>query len=580
MNKFTIFFVFLLCLGTLNFISAQENIQAMTGQASVTAASTSNANPQIVSEKKECQEEVNAIGRRIVEIRKAYLDELLGMYPTYSLVAREYFTALKSYKECLSQRTAQKITSSGITANIVVADVAMTNSWASNNLPVTENAGNGIVPTIDTPAEYIAAEKMANNMEREIEEVPETNLEMCKEQRILVKTKVAIVRQEISKIKALKEKYKVDFEKVEKLRAQRQEIIKRCYPQLSVVIKPECAVSEEMLAKQKELQKKIVALQSEFITPQATSKKEFMAEYKKVKEEHRLVTEKINTIKNECQQRSQIISNIDYCSENAEQLKIMEQLKQKLVNAIDETEIYELKTKMAYYQQKINNTKCISRPTTEKPLTEIEMYKKQIQELKAQIHKKDLEIRKLKESIEAIRLELKNAGQERKAEVLAQNADKILEHTREILEKRIAELKEKISSIEASTEITTEEKTKIIDKINQRIAELEMIKSKLTEASTPQELRQIINAARKSEEKAIIENKIATLKKSISKLANIIETHFVNSENYERYKIEIDNISTKTSELTSQSSKKKIDTIVYEYKELKQKIVSEAESNE
>jgi hypothetical protein len=154
--------------------------------------------------------------------------------------------------------------------------------------------------------------------------------------------------------------------------------------------------------------------------------------------------------------------------------------------------------------------------------------------------------------------------------MLANNAEKISEHTIEIIDKRILKLEEIMSNIEANT--LQENKEEKINALIERIAELKLVKSNLELAMTPQDLREAINSAKEQEIKAINQNRVFALEKSAKELNRIINKHFSNNQTLN---LKITEFSEKIEQLDATVSKEEIDLLIEEYKTLKEEVRTE-----
>lgn len=538
-----------------------------------------------ILDKKECQTQVQAINAQIVEKDKAYKEELKLLLPAYQSAKEEYLKALTEYKKCISEKISTKMTdsinstvssqagTSGMTANIAVAN--MTERWVKQNTSISETPQ---VASAIMPIENINV----NELDLEIIELPETDSINCKEQRILLNEKQVKIKAEILKIKELREKYKADEISVKELQAQRQEIIRSCYPgNPASVIKEECIVPKELLEQRKELEKRLMELQTNFTSEDNANKEEFILKHRQVKEEYGQVSEKINSIEKACKQTARVVTQVERCKPDEGLLQEIEKYKKSLLTETDPDTLYKLRIALDYAIKKMNAGCGISsvEGTTEvstKPVSETEILKQEIQRLKLEIQKKDNEIKSLRESMREFTGEMKSANAEKKKELLETNFDKVLEHTAAVIKSRITKLEEKITDIETTETISEENKKKIISDLNNRIASLTQVLDKLNTATTAEELKQIITDAREIDEKAIIDGRVISLSKSISKLSEILEKHYVDSKNYETYKSSILELSTKVSALTENATKEEFDVLVEDYKSLKKEIITES----
>jgi len=209
-----------------------------------------------------------------------------------------------------------------------------------------------------------------------------------------------------------------------------------------------------------------------------------------------------------------------------------------------------------------------------------ETYVQEMQALNDTIQTKNREIVAMRGNIDKIKEDFNNAGQERIAEILATNANKILEHTIAIIDKRIAQLEKVIVNIQKYEKNADENETSdvnkdtIIERLNAKIDNLELLKSKLTPAPTPQELRQAINDVRQGEEEAITENRISALQTNILRLETILERYYKDTDDYDTYKTRIATLITQSKALTTTSTKEQITVVAKAYIQLKKDMIA------
>ena len=548
---------------------------------------TTQETENITLNKPDCQEQIRLIDEQIRDTKQEYLAIFKSKLSEFITVKTEYHVALKAYQACMFGKISgqQNIPStnnnshsnSTVTGNVVAAN-AIEQKWIQNNISVASVAQTTTAP--QTTETETTDDISIEELEKDVPEIPETTNTNCQTERAVAAEKLELAKNKLMELREIKDRYKSEITTAQNLKSNKQEIIRICYPQMPAMIGADCQVPIELLDKEKELYEKIIILQNQFTSAGNTKKKEdFISQYKEIKTEYLTVTEKIKTLKLDCQQRERVVANLNNCTTASDSLTKIEELKNQLITETNEDQIYKLKRKIEYYQQKIEiNCLSVATESTEtstEPI-EIQKYKAQIQELKSQLDVQNQEIIRLKSEIDNIKAQLKNTNQ-KKEDVLENNADKILEHTKTIIDKRITNLKESIAKTETSTEIPETEKAKIIDRLNEKIANLELINSKLTNASTPQELRQQINDARSAEENSILENKISSLSVSLKKLNDILGTYFTDTEDYNSYKTGLDEISRKVLAINSKTTKEEVSEIIQEYKTLKKRIIKSAE---
>ena len=151
---------------------------------------------------------------------------------------------------------------------------------------------------------------------------------------------------------------------------------------MPAMIGADCQVPIELLDKEKELYEKIIILQNQFTSAGNTKKKEdFISQYKEIKTEYLTVTEKIKTLKLDCQQRERVVANLNNCTTASDSLTKIEELKNQLITETNEDQIYKLKRKIEILPAKMKIIVFLLQPnqqTSTEPI-EIQKYKAQIQ---------------------------------------------------------------------------------------------------------------------------------------------------------------------------------------------------------
>ncbi|MFA5746060.1 MAG: hypothetical protein WCX82_04480 [archaeon] len=573
----------------------EVDFETHASDSSTTDNSISETPTMTLAVETECQTKIQAINEQIIAKDKNYKDELKLLLPGYYAARAKYLNAVVAYKECVSRKISDKLNSvttsassqsggSGMTANVVVANA---NANINRRL-IAQNAS--VVPNLQTATATSAIMPVdtinVDELDLEIIELPDTNATYCKDQRAVLKTEQTELKAEILKINTLREKYKSDYTEIQTLETQKKELVKSCYPERALPgMMADCKVSKELLEKRKELEKQLMKLQNEFTSENSANKEEFIATYKQVKEEHRMISEKISSIESTCKQTARIMTQENRCQPNEGLMQEINKIKNSLSIETDPDKIYQLKTALEYALKKMNNGCGISNlgdvsttATNAQPISEAEMLRQEIQRLKSQIQDKDKEINSLRESMRAFTGEMKVANAEQKTKLLEDNFEKVLEHTTAVITSRIAKLKEKINEIETSKTISEENKVKIISDLNDRIASLNQILDKLANAITADELKQIMADSKVIDEHAILEGRITSLNQSISKLNEILEKYYVTSDKYETYKASITELLTKVSTLTEDTTKDEFEIVVNEYKDLKRKIIDEGKN--
>jgi len=508
-----------------------------------------------------CEQEILEINSMVKEITERYEAQLKPLLADYNTKHSLYLKAREDFLRCLNQKVASKITANMMVSAIGNSSKAQaTKNMIEERLAIDSKAG-AIPSTSSVASDILSVDPDA--LSRSIIAIPETVSESCNDERAKAKLAYTELSLEIAKIRELKQSNSPDLEQIGTLNERKQELLKVCGETQNIANtkNKDCAVPDKLITEEQRLVKEMTTIQEEYLKASDSREinNEFLTKYQEAKEQHILILEKIDSINKHCE-----IPQLDLCQDQ-EIITAIEDLKKQLLAETDKAKIYELKAKLDnyYLKQKICGSGATGRET------KTSAYKTQISDLQGDIIETDKAITAVKPSIEEFKVEYKNAGQERKAEVLASNSERLFIHTREILDKRIAELKEKILRIESEQSIATEQKQSIIDGLTKRIAELELNKSNLELAMTPDDVKKSINEARKTETKAIAQNKRATLYESTHKLGSIIKKHFPsNVELNEKAK----QLTEKVDTLTEQSSISEINNVIEEYRKLKSEL--------
>lgn len=504
-----------------------------------------------------CREEIEEINLKIKEISQRYETQLRELKRNYEEKLNRFNQAKEEFTKCINQKAVSRLTGNlGVASAdsiMVEQKVTMISNTQAEKSVVSEDfiLDNDAVVLIDS-----------------LSTIPESTISNCEEQRIKAKQAHEEVLREIENIRMFKEEKQTEIRELENFKQQRNEMLRRCNVP-SVITKVVCEIPEELIVQKKELENRLTELQNNFIGTSNNKEedKEFINKYQELKKEHRLIEEKINALRRECEKPQ---FQVDGCND-VEIINNIAELKRLLVETKDDREAYALKTKLEYYEGKLNRCNQVSKmPEVNLENSEIEMYRAQISELKSKIANQNEVIKDLKSQIQSFSEEFKNAGEERKTEMLANNAEKISEHTIEIIDKRILKLEEIMSNIEANT--LQENKEEEINALIERIAELKLVKSNLELAMTPQDLREAINSAKEQEIKAINQNRVFALEKSAKELNRIINKHFSNNQTLN---LKITEFSEKIEQLDATVSKEEIDLLIEEYKTLKEEVRTE-----
>lgn len=509
-----------------------------------------------------CQEELNTIEKEIKEITEKYRLETDSLRKEYSNRLADYKRKRENFTICLNQKIASRIT-----GNLVVSSASRpqevttaTNKVVTSGLTIS--SADSVVPISDDSIYF------PEILSQSIPNLPEKTTENCKDEAMTAKLAHTELLKIIEEIKNFSIKNNKDFEKTKELKERHRAISVNCNKPV-IQYRKECSVPEELLIQEKTLKEELTQLQQNYLgtTNNKQEDQEFILKYQEIKKRYILVEEKIKTLRKECATPPVVTQS--ECKDQ-EIINAITEIKKLLLEEKDEKTTYELKTKLEYYLRRQEKCNLNLPSQADSKELEIKMYREEINKLRDEIESKNKIIKDLKANLDAFRTEYKNAGQERKAEVLANNAVMISEHTVEILDKKILELNKKISAIESNQNLDPSQKSKMIDSINQRIADLELNKSNINLAMTPEEIKNAVANARLSEAKANNAKRISDLQKSLEKLKEIISKHFTNNQNLNA---KINSLNEKLQ--VTDSTENNTNELIAEYLEIKEEIKGE-----
>jgi len=585
-----------------------------------------------------CREDIDRLNLNIKELNlenNGYIKDRLN---NIRQARQKIDSLLNEYKDCrLIRIKNQSRPNSVITGNLtladstVMSDVSSTDSLTSITMPSSDST----MTTADD-SEILSLDKIEEENTEYIDSIQEkVNTELnsdfnltenCKEKLNLVKEQINIIKDNKDLLKTYKEENKKKLERLKELIKQRNEKLKDCFG-----FKEEnfdCKVPEELIKRLKELDELRNRLKEDLASDSETSSLDSTKdEYTRVKEEYLALSEKIKTIKSDCITRQNTTRIENICTEKTDILKKMDELKSAIELTTSDKGAYELKTKLEYLNKKYNNVVCletvssssVAPSTSQDTLTipvidqkdnanidvcvnnfvnkagieedvarfacqkkyslENKGYTDRVSELESKIRAQQQVIDNLKSKIKDIQERINNATPEERAKFIQDNSADIKEDTLAKIDKRIESLKKLIENIENSEMIETN-KTDRIDSINTRIANLEMLKTNITNAETTDELKTYIQEARVAEVLANREFIISSLKNQIVQLDKIITTYLASNSDYQAIKAEVDSLNTKLSEVSEDSSNQDLENIKDEYFTLKEKVKSLAKGVE
>lgn len=520
-----------------------------------------------------CAKQIKELNIRIENEFNPLLIRIEKLYAEFREQERIYLVALKEYEMCLNQTKQDNEnsvrnlpTTSKMTANIILSNSRITNLESANKL-------SDIDKEISNAEKITTTDEMIENIVINDISILETkdfssNSDKC----LREKEKYDIEQQKLKKLKEeinqLKLQHKEIIETMSHLKKERDILIERCTQKNTIEI---CNIPQDLILQEKELIKEINTLTQ--LSLNSLQKDEHLEKLKILRNEYRLIQEKINFIKESCnRQKNQPVEIEKPCAEKDEIKKILEELYNLVNNTLDEKEIYLLKEKIIYYEEKLNNFSCDGIKTEDQ---KTEYLEKKIKELESEKERLKSEINNLKSTITQLKEKFSLAKKEEKYKLIFENSKDITQHTAAIVEKDIINLKKVLENINASN-MSEETKEKIREKLQLKIANLEQTRSTLSFVLTAEELENVVNDAK---ELTLNSKKLATmsvLEKNILTLSSIIDKYLLESKNYLLLKNEVDQLLKDVSNISIDSLNQE-DIIVFNnrYQELKEKVRAE-----
>lgn len=520
-----------------------------------------------------CAKQIKELNIRIENEFNPLLIRIEKLYAEFREQERIYLVALKEYEMCLNQTKQDNEnsvrnlpTTSKMTANIILSNSRITNLESANKL-------SDIDKEISNAEKITTTDEMIENIVINDISILETkdfssNSDKC----LREKEKYDIEQQKLKKLKEeinqLKLQHKEIIETMSHLKKERDILIEKCTQKNTIEI---CNIPQDLILQEKELIKEINTLTQ--LSLNSLQKDEHLEKLKILRNEYRLIQEKINVIKESCnRQKNQPVEIEKPCAEKDEIKKILEELYNLVNNTLDEKEIYLLKEKIIYYEEKLNNFSCDGIKTEDQ---KTEYLEKKIKELESEKERLKSEINNLKSTITQLKEKFSLAKKEEKYKLIFENSKDITQHTAAIVEKDIINLKKVLENINASN-MSEETKEKIREKLQLKIANLEQTRSTLSFVLTAEELENVVNDAK---ELTLNSKKLATmsvLEKNILTLSSIIDKYLLESKNYLLLKNEVDQLLKDVSNISIDSLNQE-DIIVFNnrYQELKEKVRAE-----
>ena len=520
-----------------------------------------------------CAKQIKELNIKIENEFNPLLIRIEKLYAEFREQERIYLMALKEYEMCLNQTKQDNEnsvrnlpTTSKMTANIILSNSRITNLESANKL-------SDIDKEISNAEKITTTDEMIENIVINDISILETkdfssNSDKC----LREKEKYDIEQQKLKKLKEeinqLKLQHKEIIETMSHLKKERNILIEKCTQKNTIEI---CNIPQDLILQEKELIKEINTLTQ--LSLNSLQKDEHLEKLKILRNEYRLIQEKINVIKESCnRQKNQPVEIEKPCAEKDEIKKILEELYNLVNNTLDEKEIYLLKEKIIYYEEKLNNFSCDGIKTEDQ---KTEYLEKKIKELESEKERLKSEINNLKSTITQLKEKFSQAKKEEKYKLIFENSKDITQHTAAIVEKDIINLKKVLENINASN-MSEETKEKIREKLQLKIANLEQTRSTLSFVLTAEELENVVNDAK---ELTLNSKKLATmsvLEKNILTLSSIIDKYLLESKNYLLLKNEVDQLLKEVSNISIDSLNQE-DIIVFNnrYQELKEKVRAE-----
>lgn len=520
-----------------------------------------------------CAKQIKELNIKIEHEFNPLLIRIEKLYAEFREQERIYLVALKEYEMCLNQTKQDNEnsvrnlpTTSKMTANIILSNSRITNLESANKL-------SDIDKEISNAEKITTTDEMIENIVINDISILETkdfssNSDKC----LREKEKYDIEQQKLKKLKEqinqLKLQHKEIIETMSHLKKEKNILIEKCTQKNTIEI---CNIPQDLILQEKELIKEINTLTQ--LSLNSLKKDEHLEKLKILRNEYRLIQEKINVIKESCnRQKNQPVEIEKPCAEKDEIKKILEELYNLVNNTLDEKEIYLLKEKIIYYEEKLNNFSCDGIKTEDQ---KTEYLEKKIKELESEKERLKSEINNLKSTITQLKEKFSLAKKEEKYKLIFENSKDITQHTAAIVEKDIINLKKVLENINASN-MSEETKEKIREKLQLKIANLEQTRSTLSFVLTAEELENVVNDAK---ELTLNSKKLATmsvLEKNILTLSSIIDKYLLESKNYLLLKNEVDQLLKDVSNISIDSLNQE-DIIVFNnrYQELKEKVRAE-----
>ncbi|MDD3244580.1 MAG: hypothetical protein PHU47_00320 [Candidatus ainarchaeum sp.] len=520
-----------------------------------------------------CAKQIKELNIKIEHEFSPLLIRIEKLYAEFREQERIYLMALKEYEMCLNQTKQDNensvrnlSTTSKMTANIILSNSRITNLESANKLS-------------DIDKEILNAEKITTT-DQMIENIVINDISILEtkdfssnsDKCLREKEKYEIEQQKLKKLKEeinqLKLQHKEIIETMSHLKKERDILIESCTQKNTIEI---CNIPQDLILQEKELIKEINNLTQ--LSLNSLQKDEHLDKLKILRNEYRLIQEKINVIKESCNRQKNQSAEIEKpCAEKDEIKKILEELYNLVNNTLDEKEIYLLKEKIVYYEEKLNNFSCDGIKTEDQ---KTEYLEKKIKELESERERLKSEINNLKSTITQLKEKFSVAKKEDKYKLIFENSKDISQHTAAIVEKEIINLKKVLENINASN-MSEETKEKIREKLQLKIANLEQTRSTLSFVLTAEELENVVNDAK---ELTLNSKKLATisvLEKNILTLSSIIDKYLLESKNYLLLKNEVDQLLKEVSNISIDSLNQE-DIIVFNnrYQELKEKVRAE-----
>ena len=594
----------------------------------------------------DCSAEIEAYNKQIKDLYAPYIDSIQEKQTNIKNAKDEINNLLKEYKECkiinqedlnIAERT------SPITGNFGFANASQVNASIATSIDdsidvmsVTTTSDSGTVSggmgvatntnISEADQQLISSEDVIATIDKEnnsfiasvdarLETIArDTNVSSdCLVIISEIRNQKQIIETNLAELNKFKEDNQDLMNKIKELFKLRNELIRDCVGITNSNF--ECNIPIELLDQLRGIETKMSNTKEEINTEIDPSQDRY-SEYTAIKEEYLLIKNKIQAIKDDCKIRMKVSTGQGICSEKADILKSMDQIKSELELTTSDEDAYQLKTKLEYMQQKYSNVIC-AEPTTsavgttevapasindmetcvnslvekagveqdiarnacsQKYSAESQGYQERLLALEKKIQEQQAIITNLKSRISDIQEKLNNATPEEKAKFIEDNASDIKSDTIAKIDKKIESLKKLIENIDSS-EMDDAKKAEMIDSINNNIASLEMQKANIENAETTEELKVYLTEARNADNLANKEAIISSLEKQTLELETIIDKYFRANADYQNLVTEINALKEKISTISSESTSEEINSIKEEYKALRDKIKSIAQES-